>query len=443
MAEFDFAQAIQGLLAGPSEEEKRAAKMQAIAQFGLGLLGTPKGQEFASIGHSASNALAGQADALQQARQSKMQGMQAAGQAMGLQETMQKFADDAKMRQVLQGAASGASPGGMPGAVPASGPSAPSSGLYQQLLAKADALEKAGLPQKAQEYRMLAEKYAPKYKGIESVSGPDGKPALLQTYENQAPTPMQGYGPKPDFKQVDTGGGVGFIDPWSQQQGPAFAKTNSPDSILSSETARRGQNMTDARSRELNAITQGQNQIAGGKAAFEAENKLRDEFTAGTKNFDLVRDGHARVLAAAKNPSAAGDIALITSYMKVLDPTSTVREGEFATAANAGGIPDKIRGMYNRTVNGTRLSDDVRKDFVNRSGTLYKSAEDQFMRQMSQSTEQAKRYGLKPENVIQDKRLPAGTDGGGPVKINGDADFAKLPSGAEFVGPDGVRRRKP
>jgi hypothetical protein len=29
-----------------------------------------------------------------------------------------------------------------------------------------------------------------------------------------------------------------------------------------------------------------------------------------------------------------------------------------------------------------------------------------------------------------------------PVKISGDADFAKLPSGAEYIGPDGVRRRK-
>jgi len=31
----------------------------------------------------------------------------------------------------------------------------------------------------------------------------------------------------------------------------------------------------------------------------------------------------------------------------------------------------------------------------------------------------------------------------GPVKISGDADYAKLPSGAQFVGPDGKLRRKP
>ena len=30
-----------------------------------------------------------------------------------------------------------------------------------------------------------------------------------------------------------------------------------------------------------------------------------------------------------------------------------------------------------------------------------------------------------------------------PVKISGDADYAALPSGAEFIAPDGTRRRKP
>jgi hypothetical protein len=260
MADFDLSQ-LQGLLSqfGPTEEEKRQAKMQAIAQFGLGLLGTQKGQEFARAGYSASNALAGQADALHNVTQQKMQSMNAAGQAMGLQEQLRKFADDDAARKILMG---GQPPAGPAGSAPPAAPLAASApggnNLYQQLLAKADALEQGGLPQKAQEYRMLAEKYAPKYKGMESVSGPDGKPVLMQTYENQAPTPMAGYGPKPDFKQVDTGGGVGFIDPWSKQQGPAFPKTVSPDSQLSADTARRGQNMVDARSREMHADAQAQ-----------------------------------------------------------------------------------------------------------------------------------------------------------------------------------------
>jgi len=34
--------------------------------------------------------------------------------------------------------------------------------------------------------------------------------------------------------------------------------------------------------------------------------------------------------------------------MKILDPGSVVREGEFATAQNSAGIPERIRAKYNR-----------------------------------------------------------------------------------------------
>jgi hypothetical protein len=39
--------------------------------------------------------------------------------------------------------------------------------------------------------------------------------------------------------------------------------------------------------------------------------------------------------------------------------------------------------------------------------------------------------------------IPPAPTKGRPVKITGDADFAKLAPGTEFIGPDGKRRRKP
>jgi len=48
---------------------------------------------------------------------------------------------------------------------------------------------------------------------------------------------------------------------------------------------------------------------------------------------------------------------------------------------------------------------------------------------------------------MQEQRLAKlkgiGDGAAGAMKIAGDADFEKLPSGAEFIGPDGKRRRKP
>ena len=89
-------------------------------------------------------------------------------------------------------------------------------------------------------------------------------------------------------------------------------------------------------------------------ANMEPEQKLRKEFEGNAKPHLEVRRGYERVLASKDD--AAGDISLIFGFMKMLDPGSVVREGEFATAQNAAGIPDQIKNAYNRALSGERLN---------------------------------------------------------------------------------------
>lgn len=58
----------------------------------------------------------------------------------------------------------------------------------------------------------------------------------------------------------------------------------------------------------------------------------------------------------AKQGNPASQISLVFSYMKALDPTSTVREGEFATVQNAAGVPEQIRNQYNKVMSGNFLT---------------------------------------------------------------------------------------
>lgn len=139
--------------------------------------------------------------------------------------------------------------------------------------------------------------------------------------------------------------------------------------------------------------------------AFSQENQLRDDYTKASKDFVLVRDAHQRVLASAQDPTAAGDLALIYNYMKVLDPGSTVREGEFATAQNAGGISDRVMAMYNKALKGERLSDNIRADFVNRSDRLYKTAVTNQEKTEDKFSGIAKRAGVNPDNVVIKSRI--------------------------------------
>lgn len=135
------------------------------------------------------------------------------------------------------------------------------------------------------------------------------------------------------------------------------------------------------------------------KLAFDQEKTLRGEFTKGAGDFVKVRDAYNRIVASVKNPSAAGDLSLIFNYMKVLDPGSTVREGEFATAQNSAGVPDIVRARANSLLSGERLSDVQRNDFANRAKMLYTAGENQYKTHEARYRSLAKMYKLDPDKV--------------------------------------------
>jgi hypothetical protein len=129
--------------------------------------------------------------------------------------------------------------------------------------------------------------------------------------------------------------------------------------------------------------------------------KLSDDYEARSKDFYSVRDAYNRISESASNPSPAGDLSLIFNYMKMLDPGSTVREGEFATAANAGSIPTTIVAQYNKAINGQRLAAGQRADFVKRAGGLFDSAKKQQDVTAQEFTERSSKYGVPADLVVR------------------------------------------
>ena len=108
--------------------------------------------------------------------------------------------------------------------------------------------------------------------------------------------------------------------------------------------------------------------------SFKNANVLRDEFNTHSKTFASMANARRQIIEAARDPTAAGDLSLLYGYMKSLDPTSVVRESEFAMAAEAGSLPDRIQGWATKIINGERLTDKIRNDFVNQSAKLYDAA---------------------------------------------------------------------
>lgn len=161
----------------------------------------------------------------------------------------------------------------------------------------------------------------------------------------------------------------------------------------------------------------GKGSLTSPKDKFEAENKLRDEFQKQTQTFSKVRDAYSKLVAASQNPNAMSDIALIYAYMKQLDPDSVVREGEFATAQNAGGIPDRIVNIYNRSLNGTRLNDVQRKNILGEGKKVYDAQGAAHQQTERTYGELANRYNLDVRNIVTPYA---------PVQVPGQAGAGKV-----------------
>jgi hypothetical protein len=135
---------------------------------------------------------------------------------------------------------------------------------------------------------------------------------------------------------------------------------------------------------------------------FNNASKLRNDYEAKSIDFIKTKDAYDRIHASLDNPSAAGDVSAIFAYMKMLDPGSTVREGEQATAREARGVPASILSTYNNLLTGQSLTPGQRKDFGDRAEKLYSVAQNSQKKTADQYSKIAERNNLPVQDVIID-----------------------------------------
>ena len=109
---------------------------------------------------------------------------------------------------------------------------------------------------------------------------------------------------------------------------------------------------------------------------------INKDFTSLTKDTKLIRNTAedlsklAGMVRDDGNVSGPSSIAMVFKFMKALDPTSVVRESEFATAENSSGVPENVRNIYNKLVNGGKLGAVQVNEFVDTAKGLANSAID-------------------------------------------------------------------
>ena len=133
---------------------------------------------------------------------------------------------------------------------------------------------------------------------------------------------------------------------------------------------------------------------------FDQEEKLRKEFQGRTKIYNELIPTYSNIKSSAEAKNGPGDIALITSFMKMLDPGSVVRETEFATARDTAGLYTRLENSLKKAENGQFLQPNQRTEFVNLAKQYLDSAQKKAGEEKKALGVVVKNYKLNPENVF-------------------------------------------
>lgn len=132
--------------------------------------------------------------------------------------------------------------------------------------------------------------------------------------------------------------------------------------------------------------------------------QLTDDFDKETANQRKIITSAQNIQSIAERAKAGeptAQVALVYQYMKSLDPTSTVREGEYATAKNTTGLPGKVLNTYNSVVKGTFLNANQIDGYVNDSLKLAETANNQILNTSREYDRRANVYGIPNGLVYQ------------------------------------------
>lgn len=123
---------------------------------------------------------------------------------------------------------------------------------------------------------------------------------------------------------------------------------------------------------------------------------LRTEYFKRTNENSFIEVSNSFDKVKGTSETAAGDVSLIFAFMKMLDPGSVVREGEFATAEQTAGVPEQIVQQYNKAIKGDRLSPQQRQAYKNEAARVFQTYQTRQANIDSYYQGLAQKYGIDP-----------------------------------------------
>lgn len=153
---------------------------------------------------------------------------------------------------------------------------------------------------------------------------------------------------------------------------------------------------------------------------------LGKRWTADSSDYLATGEYLSAMMDYADEKSGAGDLGLIFSYMKMLDPNSVVREGEQVQAVKTSGIPDQLWAAYQQVFDGEKLTSTQRRNFIKAAQSRFKSMGKTQGRRNDYFRGLADAYNIDPALVIAD--LYSGLDDKTSAWLAANPDVVAAPT---------------
>lgn len=176
-------------------------------------------------------------------------------------------------------------------------------------------------------------------------------------------------------------------------------------------------------------------EVDAGQPDATGEGLLRREFNSLTRQFRDIHSAFNRI-TATDTSTPAGQMGLIFQYMKMLDPASTVREGEYATAQNTTGVPGQVLNAYNQALQGKFLTPVQIQDFENQAKRLYDRSAQIYDGQVQEYQRLALGYNFDPSRTVVDIRSGQTGPVEQPIQFPNAPPVGTVEDGYVYVGGD-------
>jgi hypothetical protein len=138
---------------------------------------------------------------------------------------------------------------------------------------------------------------------------------------------------------------------------------------------------------------------------YRLEDQAQKQFLAETADLRGTIDAVGNIMQLGptmlgREPNSAEQQSILVLFQKFLDPTSVVREAEFARGEDIGGSIARVNNLYDRIAKGERLNEDAVKQIMGLAQTYDRAAQKKIRKIATGYSEKASQRQLDPNAII-------------------------------------------